>query len=84
MLALQKLKEYAATDRTAIIHRGLPAAAFGSYGWSGEAVPNLTARMEALKLGQPLPGLKIRFKPSDAQLAEARQYGRDFAAAVLK
>lgn len=67
-----------------IIHRGLPAAAFGSYGWSGEAVPNLTARMEALKLGQPLPGLKIRFKPSDAQLAEARQYGRDFAAAVLK
>ena len=45
---------------------------------------NLTARMEALKLGQPLPGLKIRFKPSDAQLAEARQYGRDFAAAVLK
>ena len=40
--------------------------------------------MEALKLGQPLPGLKIRFKPSDAQLAEARQYGRDFAAAVLK
>ena len=67
-----------------IIHRGLPAAAFGSYGWSGEAVPNLTARMEALKLGQPLPGLKVRFKPSDAQLAEARQYGRDFAAAVLK
>ena len=42
-----------------IIHRGLPAAAFGSYGWSGEAVPNLTARMEALKLGQPLPGLKL-------------------------
>lgn len=67
-----------------IIHRGLPAGAFGSYGWSGEAVPNLTARMEALKLSLPLPGLRIRFKPNEEQLEEARAFGRDFAACVLK
>lgn len=33
-----------------IIHKGKPAGAFGSYGWSGEAVPNLTARMQQLRL----------------------------------
>ena len=37
-----------------IIHKGKPAGAFGSYGWSGEAVPNLTARMQQLRLSLPL------------------------------
>lgn len=66
-----------------IIHKGLPAAAFGSYGWSGEAVPNLTAHMQMLKLGQPLEGLRVRFRPTEQDLAAAVQYGRDFAQAVL-
>ena len=66
-----------------IIHKGKPAGAFGSYGWSGEAVPKLTAQMQAIGLQLPVEGLKVRFKPSEAQLAEARQFGLDFAAAVL-
>lgn len=66
-----------------IIHKGKPAGAFGSYGWSGEAVPKLTAQMQAIGLKLPVEGLKVRFKPSEAQLAEARQFGLDFAAAVL-
>lgn len=66
-----------------IIHKGLPAAAFGSYGWSGEAVPNLTAHMQLLKLGQPLEGLRVRFRPTQEDLAAAEQFGRDFAKAVL-
>lgn len=66
-----------------IIHKGKPAGAFGSYGWSGEAVPKLTAQMQAIGLALPVEGLKVRFKPSEAQLAEARQFGLDFAAAVL-
>ena len=66
-----------------IIHKGKPAGAFGSYGWSGEAVPKLTAQMQAIGLKLPVEGLKVRFKPSEAQLAEARQVGLDFAAAVL-
>jgi flavorubredoxin len=67
-----------------IIHRGKPAGAFGSYGWSGEAVPNLVARMQQLKLDLPLESFRVRFKPTDADLAAARQYGVDFAAAVWK
>ena len=66
-----------------IIHRGKPAGAFGSYGWSGEAVPNLEARMQALALGLPVPGLKVRFKPSAGQLQQAEAFGGQFAAAVL-
>ena len=66
-----------------IIHKGKPAGAFGSFGWSGEAVPKLTAQMQAIGLKLPVEGLKVRFKPSEAQLAEARQFGLDFAAAVL-
>lgn len=66
-----------------VIHKGKPAGAFGSYGWSGEAVPNLLARMEALKLSLPAPGFKVRFKPSEEDLAAARAFGGEFAAAVL-
>lgn len=66
-----------------IIHKGKPAGAFGSFGWSGEAVPKLTAQMQAIGLKLPVEGLKVRFKPSEAQLAEARQFGLDFAATVL-
>ena len=66
-----------------IIHKGKPAGAFGSYGWSGEAVPKLIAQMQAIGLSLPVEGLKIRFKPSQEQLEQARQYGRDFGAAVL-
>ena len=66
-----------------IVHKSKLAGAFGSYGWSGEAVPKLTAPMQAIGLKLPVEGLKVRFKPSEAQLAEARQFGLDFAAAVL-
>ncbi len=71
-------------DLNPIIHRGKKAGAFGSYGWSGEAVGNLTDRMKQLKLNLPLPGLKVRFNPSERQLDEAAAFGRDFAAAVLE
>ena len=67
-----------------IIHKGILAGAFGSYGWSGEAVPHIEERLKQLKLKMPVPGLKIRFKPSEAQLSDCRKFGRDFAEAVLK
>lgn len=65
-----------------IIHKGKFAAAFGSYGWSGEAVPNLTARLQQLKLNMPLEGMKVRFKPTQTDLDAAKQYGLAFGNAV--
>ncbi|WP_458863432.1 FprA family A-type flavoprotein [Acidaminobacterium chupaoyuni] len=66
-----------------VIHRGKLACAFGSYAWSGEGVPNLTARMETLRLKQPIPGLKVRLRPTEADLAAAEDLGRQFANALL-
>ena len=65
-----------------IIHKGKFAGAFGSYGWSGEAVPNLTARMQQLKLSLPAEGLRVRFKPTSQDLEAAKEYGAAFAKAV--
>ena len=65
-----------------IIHKGTFAGAFGSYGWSGEAVPNLVASMQQLKLALPAEGLRVRFKPTGQDLAAAKEYGAAFAKAV--
>ena len=66
-----------------IIHKGKFGGAFGSYGWSGEAVGNLTARMQQLKMNVPMPaGYRVRLKPSEEQLAGAVQFGVDFAKAM--
>jgi hypothetical protein len=40
--------------------KGKLGAAFGSYGWSGEAVPMIEDRLRRLKLRVPLPGVKAR------------------------
>lgn len=60
------------------IHGGKSAAAFGSYGWSGEAVPNLTQRLTQLKM-KVVDGLRLRFKPSEEELARCRAFGESFA-----
>ncbi|MDD3894719.1 MAG: (4Fe-4S)-binding protein [Syntrophomonadaceae bacterium] len=60
---------------------GIIASAFGSYGWSGEAVPNIIQRMRMLRM-RIMPGLRIQFNPAPEQLEQARQFGIDFAKAV--
>lgn len=63
-------------------HGGKVASAFGSYGWSGEGVPHIMERLKQLKL-KTLEGFRVRFKPSEDQLKQAREYGMEFAQAVL-
>ena len=60
-----------------VVHGGKYAAVFGSYGWSGEAFAHLEERLKQLRI-TVMPALKVRFKPSPAQLAEAEQAGRDW------
>ncbi len=62
-----------------IVHGRKLAAAFGSYGWSGEGVPNLEARFKMLRLKQFDQGLKIIMKPSKEDLNKAFEYGKRFA-----
>lgn len=63
-----------------IIHKGLKAGAFGSFGWSGEAVPMVLERMKTLRLAVVERGLRVNFAPSTDDLAEAREFGKEFAA----
>ena len=59
--------------------RGRIGIPFGSYGWSGEAVPALTARLTGLKMQVFGEGLKVCFVPTAADLAAAQELGKDFA-----
>lgn len=59
-----------------------PVAVFGSYGWSGEAVPALIARLTALKLNVVGEGLKACFVPSEAELAKAFELGAMLAQSI--
>ena len=61
--------------------KGKLCAAFGSYGWSGEAVGNITGRLEQLK-AKTLPGVRARLKPSEQELEQARALAREFAAGL--
>lgn len=62
-----------------ITHKGKLTAVFGSYGWSGEGVPNIENRLKQVRTKQFAPGYKIRFKPSADQLDHAFKYGVEYA-----
>ncbi|WP_058484864.1 FprA family A-type flavoprotein [Defluviitalea phaphyphila] len=72
------------TSLNPIIHKGKIAGAFGSYGWSGEAVSNIEGRLKQLRFKIPVPGLKILFNPSKEQLKLAYEFGKKFGSAVLE
>lgn len=52
-------------------------SAFGSYGWSGEAVPNLLVRLKQQKMTVLDEGCKILFKPSVSQANDVRNYAQN-------
>jgi flavorubredoxin len=51
------------------------AAAFGSYGWSGEAVKLINQEFEAMKMTLVDDGLKVQYVPTKEHLAACREYG---------
>lgn len=59
-------------------------AVFGSFGWSGEAVPMVSDRLRGLKYKLVGEGLAVRFAPTDENLAQCKQFGQDISAAVLQ
>jgi len=57
--------------------RGKLAGAFGSYGWTGEAVRMLEDRLRGLKMRVPLEGVRIKLIPSTDELEQCRRYGQE-------
>jgi len=62
-----------------LVHGEKVAAAFGSFGWSGEAVPNIETRLKALRMKLVTPGLRINFKPDEEKLNKAYNFGETIA-----
>jgi NADH oxidase (H2O-forming) len=63
--------------------KGKLGAAFGSYGWSGEAVRMIEDRMRGLKMRVPLQGLRVKLIPAPEELEQCRDFGRRAARALI-
>lgn len=59
--------------------RNKKAAAFGSYGWSGEAVKIIETMMKSLKLNVVMEGLSSKFSPDEQKHQHLVNFGRSFA-----
>jgi len=64
--------------------RGKKAAAFGSYGWSGEAVGLIESQMKALKLNVVMNGITAKFSPDNQKYDQMVEFGREFARQLTK
>lgn len=60
------------------------AAAFGSYGWSGESVKIIEEQLKEAGMELVLPGIKALWNPDEDTLEKCRQYGVDFVSAIMK
>ena len=60
--------------------KNLIGAAFGSYGWSGEAVKILEEILTAMKVELIADGLKIKYVPTADDLTACRRLGEEIAA----
>jgi flavorubredoxin len=64
--------------------KGKLAASFGSYGWSGEAVPLIEDHLKNLKLDVVQDGLATKFFPSTEQTSDLLEFGRTFGLKFLE
>jgi len=58
-------------------------AAFGSYGWSGEAVKMINKELEAMKFDLIDPGLKVQYVPDTGGIDASFDLGRKIGKAVV-
>ncbi|KEI04649.1 FprA family A-type flavoprotein [Clostridium botulinum] len=70
------------TSICVIPNRGKVSAAFGSYGWSGEAVPMIIERLKSMKLKVVEDGLTFKFVPSDKDYKNADEFIEKFISLI--
>lgn len=81
-LDIQNLLEKAAKNN--IMLRGKIAAAFGSYGWSGEAPRQVLEILEnKFQMNVAAPPVLGNYKPDDKVLEACRELGKKVAGALL-
>lgn len=57
-------------------------AAFGSYGWSGEAIKDMYEIAKSMKLEVFEPGIRVLYKPSEEDLNKCYEFGIAFGKAL--
>lgn len=62
--------------------KGKIGAAFGSYGWSGEAVKDISGWLESMGMDMPVDGVRILYVPTHEQLAACVEMGRTIGKAI--
>lgn len=64
--------------------RGKLAAAFGSYGWSGEGVKIIESNLANLKMKVFDKNLMIKFQPHEPEFEQCREFGKAFAERMIE
>ena len=64
---------------TSVNIKGKLGVAFGSYGWSGEAVRLIEDRLRGLKMRVPVEGLRVKLVPALDELDQCRALGEKVA-----
>ncbi len=64
--------------------RGLVGAAFGSYGWSGEATAQIAEYFERMKIEQVATPLKVRYVPDASALGQCFELGHQVATTLCE
>lgn len=59
-------------------------AAFGSYGWSGEAPVLIAEKMREIGMKVIDPVLRVQYAPAEKDLEECKRLGKDLAEKVKK
>ncbi len=62
--------------------KGKIGAAFGSYGWSGEAVKLLNSELDNIGIERLNDGLKVQYVPDAAKLQECFEFGKEIGQAI--
>ena len=63
--------------------RNMIAAAFGSYGWSGEAVREIEEVLTEMKLEKTGEGIRVKNVPDAEALSRCYDLGKDMAGQAL-
>lgn len=64
--------------------QGLVGMAFGSFGWSGEATKQVQDELTAMGVEQLAEPIRVKYVPTDEDLAACRKAGIDLAAKLKK
>ncbi len=64
--------------------KGKPAAVFGSFGWSGEAVKLIEDHLKNLKFNILIEGMSEKFYPNNGKAERLTEFGKTFGEKLLQ